>query len=428
MLASLLREVASIVEQNKTSPLLFKAVESLNAYAEYKTSNNDANGNGNGNGNANTNTGNGFQKNNLNNNNNGSSSNKPAFQRPINKSSNLIANGWLEQQRRSTLRMVWKQVLASLVEARRPGEDTTLWIQREVITTTTATNSNSNSNSNDADNIHPEATATTKTTLDALHQIPMKWLLNVRYLDDYGDFRFCLKVYNVQDEFVFRTPDEDSCKEWVATLISAKEASQNNNTGNSNTGAGAGSGAGSNTNTNTNGTKQSGTNDLFPDICMQTGKEQQQQQQQQQQHQFYPPPSTTTLDVASLFARTMAQQQNSSVQGIQNIQGMRSSPSLLPLQQQQLSVQVPSLYHHGASSAQNNLHQMQLQMPYYAAINGFPNLNLVHNRSNQIQATSTGVPMFTPTTTSQPLATQNDFKNPMKKDDSKSSSNNDRKT
>jgi hypothetical protein len=218
MLASLLRECASIVEQNDTSPLLFKAVESLNAYAENKnqTNYNNANfngvagervssGNGAGNGHGN---GTGPDAKVNSNNMNKANPQKPAFQRPINKSSNLIANGWLEQQRRSTLRMVWKQVLASLVEARRPGEDTTLWIQRETIKkdTNNGTNGNSNNNGND------EAKIKLTTTLDALHQIPMKWLLNVRYLDDYGDFRFCIKVYNVPDEFVFRTPDEDSCK------------------------------------------------------------------------------------------------------------------------------------------------------------------------------------------------------------------------
>jgi hypothetical protein len=48
--------------------------------------------------------------------------NKPAFQRPTNTKSTLIANGWVEQQRRSKFRVVWKHVLASLVEARRPGE------------------------------------------------------------------------------------------------------------------------------------------------------------------------------------------------------------------------------------------------------------------------------------------------------------------
>lgn len=58
-------------------------------------------------------------------------SSKPCFQRPINPKSNLIANGWIEQQRRSKMRVIWKDILASLVEGRKPKEETTLWIQRQ---------------------------------------------------------------------------------------------------------------------------------------------------------------------------------------------------------------------------------------------------------------------------------------------------------
>ena len=36
---------------------------------------------------------------------------KPEFQRPANPKSSLIANGWIEQQRRSKMRTVWKDVL-----------------------------------------------------------------------------------------------------------------------------------------------------------------------------------------------------------------------------------------------------------------------------------------------------------------------------
>jgi len=128
---------------------------------------------------------------------------KPCFQRPINPSSNLIANGWIDQQRRSKMRVVWKDVLASLVEGRRPGEETTLWIQRQVVDP-----------------------ATGKVTgLEALHQVPMKWLEDVNYVDIYGDHRFTLKVYNIAEEFYFRTRDEQSAQSWVLTLRSARDAS-----------------------------------------------------------------------------------------------------------------------------------------------------------------------------------------------------------
>jgi hypothetical protein len=128
---------------------------------------------------------------------------KPCFQRPINPNSNLIANGWIEQQRRSKMRVVWKDVLASLVEGRRPGEETTLWIQRQVVDPQTGK----------------------ITGLEALHQIPMKWLEDVNYVDIYGDYRFTLKVYNFAEEFYFRTRDEQSAQSWVITLRSARDAS-----------------------------------------------------------------------------------------------------------------------------------------------------------------------------------------------------------
>ena len=131
---------------------------------------------------------------------------KPCFQRPINPNSNLIANGWIDQQRRSKMRVVWKNVLASLVEGRRPGEETTLWIQRQVVDPQTGK----------------------ITELEALHQIPMKWLEDVNYVDIYGDYRFTLKVYNFAEEFYFRTRDEPSAQSWVITLRSARDASLEN--------------------------------------------------------------------------------------------------------------------------------------------------------------------------------------------------------
>ena len=128
---------------------------------------------------------------------NTNSQSKPPFQRPVNPKSSLIANGWLEQQRRSKMRVVWKDVLASLVQGRTPQEETTLWIQREV-------------------------THNGTTSLEALHQIPVKWLEKVQYLDD----RFAIKVYNLTDEFLFRTNDADAAQNWVLTLRSAQQLAQ----------------------------------------------------------------------------------------------------------------------------------------------------------------------------------------------------------
>ena len=130
---------------------------------------------------------------------------KPAFQRPTNPKSTLVANGWIEQQRRSKMRVVWKDVLCSLVEGRKATEETTLWIQREVTNSTTG-----------------------KQELEALHQVPIKWLEEVQYLDFYGDHRFSLKVYNVSEEFIFRCADEGAAQNWVVTLRSVKEENAKN--------------------------------------------------------------------------------------------------------------------------------------------------------------------------------------------------------
>jgi hypothetical protein len=117
----------------------------------------------------------------------------------------LIANGWIEQQRRSKMRVVWKDVLASLVEGRKPGEETTLWIQRETTNQSTG-----------------------KPELEALHQIPMKWLVSIEYLDYATDHRFALKVYNVPEEFLFKCADEESAQNWVLTLRSVREITLKN--------------------------------------------------------------------------------------------------------------------------------------------------------------------------------------------------------
>jgi hypothetical protein len=103
--------------------------------------------------------------------------------------------------------VVWKDVVASLVEGRRPGERTTLWIQRQVI----------------------EANTGKVTGLEALHQIPMKWLEDVNYVDLYVDHQFTLKVYNIAEEFYFRTRDEQSAQSWVLTLQSAQDSSLKGN-------------------------------------------------------------------------------------------------------------------------------------------------------------------------------------------------------
>jgi hypothetical protein len=123
---------------------------------------------------------------------------KPKFQFPPNPGSHIMAHGWVEQQRRSKMRTVWKEVWASLVEGRKPGEETTLWIQREV--------------GKDA-------------KLEPLHQIPLKWIVQVSYLQHSPDQRFAIKAHNLTEDFIFRCMgDEEAAQNWVLTLRSALEA------------------------------------------------------------------------------------------------------------------------------------------------------------------------------------------------------------
>ncbi len=121
---------------------------------------------------------------------------RPKFQRPDNQSSPLVVSGWIEQYRRSKMRLVWKEVLASLVEGRRPGEVTTLWIQREMINPSTG-----------------------EKELEALHRIPLQILEDVTFTEHATDYQFRLKVYNSMEEFVFRCDDApNDALRWVQTL------------------------------------------------------------------------------------------------------------------------------------------------------------------------------------------------------------------
>ena len=126
----------------------------------------------------------------------GSESNRPKFQRPDNTSSQLVVSGWIEQFRRSKMRLVWKEVLASLVEGQKPGEVTTLWIQREIVDPLTG-----------------------QKELEALHRIPMQILEDASLTEQTSDSQFRLKLHNHTEEFVFRCDGapNDSLR-WVQIL------------------------------------------------------------------------------------------------------------------------------------------------------------------------------------------------------------------
>jgi hypothetical protein len=120
---------------------------------------------------------------------------KPRFQRPSNKNSPLVVSGWIEQFRRSKMRHVWKEVLLSLVEGRKPGEVTTLWIQREIV--------------------NPSG----QKELEALQRIPLKILEEVSFTEHSTDYQFRLKVYNGTEDFVFRCNESaNDALRWVQII------------------------------------------------------------------------------------------------------------------------------------------------------------------------------------------------------------------
>jgi len=122
---------------------------------------------------------------------------KPAFHRPSYQSNSaLLVNGWIDQWRKSKFRSVWKQILASIVEARKPGQETTLWIQRQV------------------------ETKDGQVELEALHQLPVVWIQQLEYPYAGDPLQFCISVHNLHDEFIFRTSSVEATQNWVSTIQS----------------------------------------------------------------------------------------------------------------------------------------------------------------------------------------------------------------
>ena len=120
---------------------------------------------------------------------------KPRFLRPSNTNSPLVVSGWIEQFRRSKMRHVWKEVLFSLVEGRKPGEVTTLWIQREIV--------------------NPSG----QKELEALQRIPLKILEEITFTENSTDYQFRLKIYNGTEDLVFRCNESATdALRWVQTI------------------------------------------------------------------------------------------------------------------------------------------------------------------------------------------------------------------
>jgi len=120
---------------------------------------------------------------------------KPRFLRPSNKNSPLVVSGWIEQFRRSKMRHVWKEVLFSLVEGRKPGEVTTLWIQREIV--------------------NPSG----QKELEALQRIPLKILEEITFTEHSTDYQFRLKIYDSTEDLVFRCNESATdALSWVQTI------------------------------------------------------------------------------------------------------------------------------------------------------------------------------------------------------------------
>lgn len=203
-------------------------------------------------------------------NNKPANSRRPPFQRPLNPNSTLIANGWLEQKRRSKAIKVWKEVLVSLVAGRKPGEETTLWVQREV---------------------HNSSTG--KPELEALHQIPVKGMQGINYIDFSSDHRFVIQVYNLSDEFLFRTPtNAEAAKSWVSTLRMTRDAIKN----------GIPPPRGADLNAASNRSKYPGNEEEKKAESSPANQSQQHQHHQEQQQQHPQPHTSKKLAISELRA------------------------------------------------------------------------------------------------------------------------------
>ena len=119
----------------------------------------------------------------------------PSFRGPVDANSSVIAVGWIEQSRRSKMQMVWKAVVVSLVKGRRPGEQTTFWIQRQ-----------------------------SGNRLETLQKIPIKWIRGVSCAGYMGAKEFSLTCYNLEDgDFTFRCRDAEATQKWVTTLQTVQQ-------------------------------------------------------------------------------------------------------------------------------------------------------------------------------------------------------------
>lgn len=124
----------------------------------------------------------------------------PAFKRPRNPSSSIVAAGWIEQRQRIKGQEVWKQILASVVEGQKSGEETTLYIYQEG----------------------------RAGELQVTHRIPVQFFKGVVMLDGSAGC-FALEISHFEDKFVFHCSDNsEAAQEWVATLKSVMDMAQEN--------------------------------------------------------------------------------------------------------------------------------------------------------------------------------------------------------
>uniref|UniRef100_A0A7S3LGM9 PH domain-containing protein n=1 Tax=Amphora coffeiformis TaxID=265554 RepID=A0A7S3LGM9_9STRA len=124
---------------------------------------------------------------------------KPAFQQPHNYSSGVLAAGWIQQQHRVQGNLVWRRVLATIVEGQSHGEETTLFIYQE----------------------QPSS-----RECRATHHIPVRFFQNVAMLDVL-EHKFALHISHLEEVLVFCCPEDgEAAQNWVATLVSVMEIAQ----------------------------------------------------------------------------------------------------------------------------------------------------------------------------------------------------------
>ena len=111
----------------------------------------------------------------------------------------------MKQKLGSGLKSEWNEVFVSLTKPQHSGVDATLCIKREI----GSTKANHSAEFEDLNQI-------------SMNDIELLW----KYTEK-NDLRFAVKTFDNPKEIIFCAGSIDSCQQWVTTIKSARDASQN---------------------------------------------------------------------------------------------------------------------------------------------------------------------------------------------------------